>query len=166
MLEAVQSFPGYEFIIAQAPSLDESFYNTFTGPYPNVTAVKNRTYELLLHSKAALVTSGTATLETALFGVPEVVCYKGSPVSYQIAKRLIKVKYISLVNLIMDRQVVHELIQNDLTPANLETELQHLLNDPSRINELKKEYAELKSILSQGGNASAKAAASIVDFLR
>ncbi|MES1219176.1 MAG: lipid-A-disaccharide synthase, partial [Bacteroidota bacterium] len=87
MLEAVKSFPDYEFVIAQAPALDESFYKTFTDPYPNVSSVKNKTYDLLLESKAALVTSGTATLETALFGVPEVVCYKGSSISYQIAKR-------------------------------------------------------------------------------
>lgn len=166
MLEAVQSFPEYEFVIAQAPSLDESFYKPFTDPYPNVSSVKNKTYDLLLRSKAALVTSGTATLETALFGVPEVVCYKGSPVSYQIAKRLIKVKFISLVNLIMNRLVVHELIQNDLTPANLAAELKHLLTDPVRINELKKDYSDLKKILSEGGNASAKAAKSVVDFLR
>jgi lipid-A-disaccharide synthase len=165
MLEAVKSFPGYEFVIAQAPSLDESFYKTFTDPYPNVSSVKNKTYDLLLKSKAALVTSGTATLETALFGVPEVVCYKGSQVSYQIAKRLIKVKYISLVNLIMDKLVVHELIQNELTPANLEKELKELLTDPIRIGQLKNDYTELKRILSEGGNASAKAAKSIVDYL-
>jgi len=165
MLEASKSFPGYQFVIAQAPSLDNSFYKTFTDPYPNVSSVSNKTYDLLLKSKAALVTSGTATLETALFAVPEVVCYKGSPVSYQIAKRLIKVKYISLVNLIMDKLVVHELIQNDLTPANLEKELKQLLTDKSRIDQLQKEYADLKRILSAGGNASAKAAASIVDFL-
>ncbi len=166
MLEASKSFPDYQFVIAQAPSLDNSFYKTFTDPYPNVSSVSNKTYDLLLKSKAALVTSGTATLETALFAVPEVVCYKGSSVSYQIAKRLIKVKYISLVNLIMDKLVVHELIQNDLTPANLEKELNQLLTDKSRIDQLQKEYADLKRILSEGGNASAKAAGSIVDFLR
>jgi len=97
--------------------------------------------------------------------VPEVVCYKGSSVSYQIAKRLIKVKYISLVNLIMDKLVVHELIQHDLTAANLAKELKQLLTDHSRINELNKDYTELKRLLSEGGNASAKAAKSIVEFL-
>lgn len=166
MLEVVKSFPDYEFVIAQAPSLEESFYKPFTDPYPNVSSVKNKTYELLLKSRAALVTSGTATLETALFGVPEVVCYKGSAVSYEIAKRVIKVKYISLVNLIMDKLVVHELIQNDLTPGNLQRELQALLTDPKRIEQLNSDYAELKRILSEGGNASAKAAKSIVDFLK
>ncbi|MGC4037164.1 MAG: lipid-A-disaccharide synthase [Chitinophagaceae bacterium] len=166
MLEVVKSFPDYEFVIAQAPSLDESFYKTFTDPYPNVSSVKNKTYDLLTQSKAALVTSGTATLETALFAVPEVVCYKGSAISYQIAKRVIKVKYISLVNLIMDRLVVHELIQNELTPANLTKELNELLNDQSRQAQLKSDYAELKQKLSEGGNASEKAAKSIVEFLQ
>ena len=118
-----------------------------------------------MQAKAALVTSGTATLETALFGVPQVVCYKGSAVSYQIAKRLLKVKYISLVNLIMDKLVVHELIQNDLTPENLKLELNELLSNEKRVEVLKKDYSDLKQLLSQGGNASAKAAHSIVNFL-
>jgi len=165
MLEVCKSFPSYQFIIAQAPSLDDLFYKSFTDPYPNVSSVKNKTYDLLLHSRAALVTSGTATLETALFGVPEVVCYKGSSISYQIAKRLIKVKYISLVNLIMDKLVVHELIQNDLTPENLKLELNELLSNEKRVEVLKKDYSDLKQLLSQGGNASAKAAHSIVNFL-
>jgi len=165
MLEVCKSFPSYQFIIAQAPSLDDLFYKSFTDPYPNVSSVNNKTYDLLLHSRAALVTSGTATLETALFGVPEVVCYKGSSISYQIAKRLIKVKYISLVNLIMDKLVVHELIQNDLTPENLKLELNELLTNEKRVEVLKKDYSDLKQLLSQGGNASAKAAHSIVNFL-
>ena len=89
----------------------------------------NKTYDLLLQAKAALVTSGTATLETALFGVPEVVCYKGSFLSYQIGKRLVKVKYISLVNLIMDKLVVKEFIQEEMTVENLKQELNELLTD-------------------------------------
>lgn len=165
MLAVSKFFPSYQFIVAEAPSVEDEFYKTFTDQYSNVSAVKNKTYDLLAQAKAALVTSGTATLETALFGVPEVVCYKGSPISYQIAKRVIKVKYISLVNLIMDKFVVKELIQNDLTVENLKNELQDLLTNEARINELKKDYAELKKILSEGGNASAKAARSVVDFL-
>ena len=165
MLEVSKFFPGYQFIIAEAPSVEDEFYGNFTKPYSNVSAVKNQTYDLLSQAKAALVTSGTATLETALFGVPEVVCYKGSTISYQIAKRVIKVKYISLVNLIMDRLVVKELIQNDLTVHNLKHELHELLTNEKRIDELKKDYAELKQILSEGGNASAKAARSMVHFL-
>jgi lipid-A-disaccharide synthase len=119
----------------------------------------------LIHAKAACVTSGTATLETALFGVPEVICYRGSSISYQIAKRLIKVKYISLVNLIMDKYVVKELIQDELTVNNLEKELQDLLNNHARKEQLEKDYADLKDILSKGGHASANAAKSIVSFL-
>ena len=166
MLEVSKSFPDHQFIIAQAPSVDDSFYQTFTSPYENVSSVTNQTYDLLLQSKAALVTSGTATLETALFGVPEVVCYKGSFLSYQIGKRLVNVKFISLVNLIMDKLVVKELIQNDLTVENLRSELQQLLSSGSRTEEIKKDYAALKDLLGQGGDASAKAASSIINFLR
>jgi lipid-A-disaccharide synthase len=165
MLEVSKFFHNYQFIVAQAPSVEDEFYRHFTKLYSNVSAVKNQTYSLLSQAKAALVTSGTATLETALFGVPEVVCYKGSPISYQIAKRVIKVQYISLVNLIMDRLVVKELIQNDLTAHNLKHELQELLKNEKRISEMKKDYAELKRILSAGGNASANAARSIIQFL-
>ena len=165
MLEVSKFFPGHQFIVAEAPSVEDEFYRDLTKPYANVSAVKNQTYNLLSQAKAAAVTSGTATLETALFGVPEVVCYKGSAISYQIAKRVIKVKYISLVNLIMDRLVVKELIQNDLTVGNLKHELHELLTNDTRIAELKKDYAELKNVLSEGGNASAKAARSIINFL-
>jgi lipid-A-disaccharide synthase len=163
MLEVSKHFPDHQFIIAKAPGVEESFYTNLLKDYANVSHVSNQTYELLMQAKAALVTSGTATLETALFAVPEVVCYKGSPVSYQIAKRVIKVKYISLVNLIMDRLVVHELIQDQLTPENLKKELQELLFNESRIKELKEDYATLKKLLSEGGNASAKAARAIVN---
>lgn len=166
MLETSQFFPAYQFIVAKAPGLEDGFYEALLQPYTNVSAVRNQTYQLLLQSKAALVTSGTATLETALFGVPEVVCYKGSNVSYQIAKRLIKVKYISLVNLIMDRLVVKELIQDELTAANLQKELQEILTNPARIARLQQDYQELIQKLSEGGYASANAAKSIVSFIR
>src|SRR5687767_4055579 len=155
MLEVSKSFPGYQFVVAKAPGLDGSFYDDLLKEYSNVSYVADQTYNLLSQSKAALVTSGTATLETALFGVPEVVCYKGSYISYQIGKRLVKVKYISLVNLIMDKPVVKELIQNDMTAENLKKELQQLLTDENRIAAIKKDYTALKELLSQGGNASA-----------
>ncbi|MEN9686030.1 MAG: hypothetical protein RLZZ28_1816 [Bacteroidota bacterium] len=164
MLEVAKSFPDYQFVVAKAPGLTDDFYRPFLAAYQNVSAVQNQTYDLLLKAKAALVTSGTATLETALFGVPEIVCYKGSPISYQIAKRLIKIKFISLVNLIMNREVVKELIQDELTTANLTKELSLLLNDAARKTALKKDYADLKSILSAGGHASKKAAKIVVDF--
>jgi lipid-A-disaccharide synthase len=165
MLEVSRFFPDHRFVVAQAPGQEDSFYENLLKQYPNVSVVKNRTYDLLLQARAACVTSGTATLETALFGVPEVICYKGSSISFQIAKRLIKVKYISLVNLIMDKQVVRELIQDDLSVANLQRELSELLNDEERRDRLKKDYADLKNILSQGGHASANAARAIVGFL-
>lgn len=165
MLEVCRHFPNHRFVVAKAPGLEDEFYNDMLNPHPNVFSVRNQTYALLASSKAACVTSGTATLETALFGVPEVVCYKGSPLSYQIAKRLIKVKYISLVNLIMDKLVVKELIQDDLTPENLKKELDELLNDPGRQQQLRADYKALKELLSLGGHASANAARSIVQFL-
>ncbi|HTR27883.1 MAG TPA: lipid-A-disaccharide synthase [Puia sp.] len=165
MLEASRYFPDYQFVVAQAPGLEPSFYDSLLSAYPNVASVRNATYALLLKADAACVTSGTATLETALFGVPEIVCYKGSPVSYQIARRLIRVKYISLVNLIMDRPVVKELIQDELTPENLRRELEDLLHNDSRRHQLNADYRSLKELLSQGGHASAHAAASILRFM-
>jgi lipid-A-disaccharide synthase len=166
MLEVSKSFPACQFIVAKAPGLEESFYDGLLKDHSTVSYVSDKTYELLAQSEAALVTSGTATLETALFGVPEVVCYKGSYLSYQIGKRVVKVKYISLVNLIMDKLVVTELIQDDLTAKNLEKELKELLNNKERKEQLQKDYGILKELLSQGGNASAKAAAAITRFLR
>jgi len=122
MLSVVDDYHQYQFVIAGAPSIDYEFYQQFIKE-ENVHFVSGKTYDLLSVSYAALVTSGTATLETALLNVPEVVCYKGSWLSYHIAKRIIKLKYISLVNLIMDKPVVTELIQGDLTKKNVEKEL-------------------------------------------
>ncbi len=166
MLEVSRHFENYQFVVAKAPGQEDGFYEPLLAPYTNVTSVRGKTYDLLLESTAALVTSGTATLETALFGVPEVVCYKGSNISYQIAKRLIKVKYISLVNLIMDKLVVKELIQDDLTVDNLVTELKNLLENPAHKQQLQKDYADLKQLLSGGGDASATAAKSIFNFVK
>jgi len=164
MLGVSKAFPSYQFIVAKAPGLDDGFYSSLLDPYNNVSAVSGKTYDLLIQAKAALVTSGTATLETALFAVPEVVCYKGSFLSYEIGRRLVKVKFISLVNLIMDKLVVKELIQHDMNVKNLEHELHELLTNEQRISQLKKDYTDLKNILSEKGNASAKAAQLIHDF--
>ncbi|HEX3168901.1 MAG TPA: lipid-A-disaccharide synthase [Chitinophagaceae bacterium] len=164
MLEVSKAFPSYQFIVAKAPGVDDQFYSSLLNAYNNVSAVSGKTYDLLMQAKAALVTSGTATLETALFGVPEVVCYKGSFLSYEIGRRLVKVKFISLVNLIMDKLVVKELIQHDMNVKNLEHELQELLTNEKRIGELRKDYTDLKNILSEKGNASAKAAQLIHNF--
>ena len=166
MLEVSRSFPDYRFVVAKAPSLNDAFYEKLLEQYKSVRSIRNKTYQLLLQSKAALVTSGTATLETALFGVPQVVCYKGSNISYQIAKRLVKVKYISLVNLIMDKEVVKELIQDEMNVANVKRELTRILKDHQAINAMKDDYADLKKLLSEGGQASKKAAKSIVEFMR
>jgi len=165
MLEVAKHFPEYQFVVAKAPGLDESFYAELLNPYSNVSSVVNKTYELLVQSKAALVTSGTATLETALFAVPEVICYKGSAFSYEIAKRLIKIKFIGLVNLIMDKEVVKELIQHELTVENLKRELNLLLTDVKKQAQLKSDYSALKNLLSKGGHASANAADSIYTYL-
>lgn len=165
MLSVTEHFPQYHFVVAKAPGIDDSFYNELLTPYKNVTAVEDKTYQLLWLAKAALVTSGTATLETALFGVPEVVCYIGNAVSFKIAKWLITIKYICLVNLIMDKEVVRELIQNDLTKENIIVELNRILFDNEKKAQLQRDYKDLKDLLSQGGDASANAAKSIGDFV-
>lgn len=155
MLSVRPHFKNYQFVIAGAPSLSKEFYQKYVDD--NVHFVSNKTYDLLRSSKAALVTSGTATLETALLNVPEVVCYRGSKISYAIAKRLVKnIKYISLVNLIMDREVVKELIQNDLNTKNLVEELHKVLDGEKRIQVLN-DYTLLREKLG-GSGASDKAA--------
>lgn len=166
MLEVSTHFPDYQFVVAKAPGVDDSFYEAMLQPYNNVSSVSNQTYALLSNASAALVTSGTATLETALFGVPEVVCYKGNAISYQIARRIINIKYISLVNLIMDKPVVKELIQAEMNTENLQKELSLLLNDSGKRLQLKQDYAVLKQLLSRGGHASSNAAEHIKQFLQ
>ena len=163
MLSVVGSYHQYQFVIAGAPSLGYDFYKQFIKE-ENVHFVSGKTYDLLSHSHAALVTSGTATLETALFRVPEVVCYRGNWISYQIAKRVISLKYISLVNLIMDAPVVTELIQGDLNTRNLKTELNKLLNADYR-EKLLKDYEALREKLGNEG-ASERIAQAIYDSLQ
>jgi len=165
MLEVSKEFPSYQFIIAKAPGVDDSFYAELIKDSSNVSSVSNETYSLLRQSTAALVTSGTATLETALFNVPQVVCYKGNEVSYQIARRLINIKYISLVNLIMDKEVVKELIQHEMNAANLSVELRKILPGTLQRESIMNEYRLLKEKLDKGGHASAKAAEHILQFI-
>ena len=165
MLEVVKMFPNYQFVIACAPSLPVSYYKQIIGEKSNVRLVLNRTYQLLQLSSAAIVTSGTATLETALLDVPEVVCYKANKISYLIARQLAKVKYICLVNLIMDRLVVKELIQNDRTANNIRDELQSLLNSSKRQKKLLDDYEELKYALGNAG-ASDRAAETIISYVK
>ena len=166
MLDASENFPNHSFVIAKAPSIEDEYYEAFIKDHKNVKLVANSTYSLLMKSEAALVTSGTATLETALFEVPEIVCYKTGDISYQIAKRLVKLKFICLVNLIMNKEVVKELIQHDLTPEKISSELKKVLFDPQKKDQLKRDYLQLKQLLSEGGNASKNAAKSIYDFIK
>lgn len=149
MMGMKKYYPHIKFMIAGAPAIDPSFYAPFLDE--NTHIVYGRTYDLLSVADAAMVTSGTATLETALFGVPEVVCYKGGKISYHIAKKLIKVKYISLVNLIMDAPVIKELIQDDLNENNLKNELDALLNDSAYIEKIKTDFKNLRMTLGGGG---------------
>jgi lipid-A-disaccharide synthase len=162
MLQVRNHFKDYQFVVACAPSIPSEFYKNIIGTN-EVKIVYDQTYQLLQHARAALVTSGTATLETALFNVPEVVCYKGSNISYQIAKKLIKVKYISLVNLIMDQEIVKELIQNELNEKQLKQSLSLILT-ASHQEQLKLSYHLLREKLG-GKGASARAAKHIIEFL-
>ena len=162
MLSVVKSFSDYQFVIAGAPSQDPLFYSSFIEN-KNVFFVENATYDLLSVSHAALVTSGTATLETALFKVPEVVCYKTSWISYEIGKRLVKLKYISLVNLILDKEVVNELIQGSFNSKRLTKELSSILDGRNR-EELFDAYHELETQLG-GPGASQKVAKLIYNSL-
>jgi lipid-A-disaccharide synthase len=169
MLQVIPDFPNSQFVIAGAPAIPRSFYeqiiqqtNLPEKSGQQLYIAENRTYDLLQYSHAALVTSGTATLETALFGVPQVVCYSGNPLSYWIARRLVNVKYISLVNLIIDRPLVKELIQHELTPENLISELHALLGD--KRTDMLKGYRDLQKALGESG-ASARAAKLMVNLL-
>lgn len=163
MASVAHTFPQYQFVVAGLKGHPETFYMEQIGAN-DVKLVFGQTYRLLAHSKAALVTSGTATLETALFGVPQAVCYRAGKISYQIAKRLVKVKYISLVNLVLDRPLLRELIQNDLHKKELSAELQRLLFDPDHIAKINSGYSELREKLG-GEGASKKAAKIIANFL-
>ncbi|MGI9526679.1 MAG: lipid-A-disaccharide synthase [Weeksellaceae bacterium] len=162
MLSVTKDFPAYQFVIAGAPGQERSFYQSFLNDQTRV--VENQTYNLLQLSHAALVTSGTATLETALLNVPEVVCYKGSYISYQIGKRVVKhIEYISLVNLIMDRKVVTELIQGDLNYKNLKRELNLILAGKAR-EQMLNDFEVLRQKLG-GNGASEVAATKIIELI-
>lgn len=163
MLSVANNFPKYQFVIAGAPSQSFSLYRGFISN-ENIKFVSNKTYDLLRNASAALVTSGTATLETALFKVPEVVCYKASWASYQIAKRIVTLKYISLVNLIMDKEVVAELIQSDCTTKRINEELNKAM-EPNHLKTLLRDYDLLEEKLG-GVGASEKTAKLIVQSIQ
>lgn len=157
MLKAAEAFPDYLILIAGAPNITKEFYSQFQKEN-RIQLIQNDTYNLLNQSSLAMVTSGTATLETALFKVPEVVCYKGSPISYHIAKRLIKVKYISLVNLIRDKEIVKELIQFEMTETNIVSELKKIESESSEARKAMLAEFDLLEKQLGGGGASFKTA--------
>ncbi|MFN2395929.1 MAG: lipid-A-disaccharide synthase [Bacteroidales bacterium] len=163
MCKASDNFPGYQFVIAGTNAHSEDYYKQFTEKR-DIPVVFDQTYNLLRNSYAAIVTSGTATLETALIGVPQIVCYKANTISYQIAKRLVDLEFISLVNLIMDEEVVKEMIQNDFNITNLVNELREITENDLYREEILDKYKLLRKKLGDTG-ASAKAAETITEFL-
>jgi lipid-A-disaccharide synthase len=164
MLKVVKYFPEYQFVLAGVRNLPESIYRNIIRSNP-VKIVTDKTYEILCLAHAALIKSGTATLETALIGVPQVVCYKGDFFSMLIAWMVIKVKYISLVNLIMDFEVIKELIQFDLTENNLLTELKAIIHEGARREKMLNDYESLRKKLGPAG-ASVRIAADMVNSLK
>lgn len=168
MLSLIKLFPSYQFVIAAAPSIPLSFYEgLIRKSKPNdekLMVIANHTYDLLKNAAAAIVTSGTATLETALLGVPQVVCYKSNWFTYQIAKRIITVRYISLVNLIGNQPIVEELIQNDVSTKNLQIALTKIL-EPLEAQLIRKEYEKIKVLLGNEG-ASERAAQLMLSYCK
>ncbi len=164
MLSAKSAFPQYEFVVAGVNSLPSSLYEKYHN-LPGVRVVFEATYDLLSVAEAALVASGTATLETALFAVPEVVCYRTSAISYAIARSLIRVPFISLVNLIMEKEAVRELIQDDFCQENITSELKAILPDGKKRSTIEADYEVLKEKVG-GAGASQRAGAAIVTYLR
>jgi lipid-A-disaccharide synthase len=164
MLETAKKFPDYQFVIAGAPSQKVEFYHQIAGR-KDISILFGKTYDLLNHSTAGLITSGTATLEAALFNVPQIVCYKGNAISYQVARRLIKVKYISLVNLVLDTEVVQELIQGDLNVEKTSTELKRILHNTEYNTQMMNEYVALRKALGNSG-ASERTAKMMLKYLQ
>ncbi len=150
MVSVAAGFPDYQFVVAGMDHLPAELYSDIIGTLP-VRVINGSTYDLLSVAEAALVTSGTATLEAALFDVPQVVCYRTSPVTYTLGKRVIKVRFISLVNLIMDREVVRELIQDDLNQVTLHSELQDIIVTGYKHEIIRRDYNDLRTILGGGG---------------
>jgi len=163
MLKLLPDYPEYQYIIAGVSTLSKKYYDDIIGT-KKVKLLLDNTNNILKFADAALVTSGTATLETALIGTPEVVCYKGGKISYEIAKRVVDVKYISLVNLIMDKEVVVELIQSDFTYNSLKSALSDILFDENTRSQIIEDYKILKTVLGNKG-ASMRAADIIVGML-
>jgi len=163
MAEVVKRYPQNQFAVATVSNLDKALYEPLFG-LPNVTPIYGNTYDLLLHAKAAIVTSGTATLETALFKVPQIVVYKANALTYWILRIAIKVKYISLVNLIADKEVVKEYIQADANPEKVSTELNAILTNAPHRNQILTAYNQIYQTLDTG-SASQNTATLIHKYL-
>ncbi len=175
MLDTVRAFPSYKFILAAAPSIPEEFYGKLIKKYCakngidpseiSLPAVYGQTYPIMKNSQAAIVNSGTASLEAALIGVPQMVSYLGSEISYIIAKQLIKgIKYISLANLILDKLIFKEFIQHEANLENISAELRKLLEDTQYIQAMKSDYAEVHKLLGGGGASRAVAEAMVEEY--
>ena len=164
MLEVIKNFNEYQFVVAGAPSIEPEYYRHYLRK-TGVHFLYDKTYELLNHSIAALITSGTATLEAALFNVPQVVCYRANPVSYLIAKHFVRVSYISLVNLNMQKEVVRELIQDKMNHDTLKQELENILRNKDYIRSMKDDYSLLRELLG-GRGASYRVAGSMYEHLK
>ncbi len=164
MAAVTHHFPDYQFVIAGTRAHPQAYYTGFLPDKTTIPIIFGETYALLQHAHAALVTSGTATLETALIGTPQVVCYKAGFLSYHIARNLVDIQYISLVNLIMDQQIVSEMIQGECNPKSLTRELQKIVEEGSFRDTMIQNYALLRQKLG-GSGASEKAARVVVDFL-
>ena len=163
MMAITPDFEGYQFVIAGAPGIDPSYYNKFLI-VRDVPILYEQTYDLLKYAEAAVVTSGTATLETALMNVPEVVCYKAGKFTYHVGKHFIKPKFFSLVNIIMDKEIVKELLQFNLA-RDISGELSRILNDSSYRDSMLENYGELRKTLGAPG-ASFRLGQRIVDLIR
>jgi lipid-A-disaccharide synthase len=164
MVKLTEHFPNHQFIIAGAPNFTKEDYEPFIGE-KDIPVIFNETYNLLLHSDAAVVTSGTATLETALLKIPQVVVYKGNPISIAIARMVVKIRFISLVNLIMDTEVVKELIQKDCTAEKIAGELGDILYDQMYRTRMLINYDELSNRIGEAG-ASQRAAKLMIGYLK
>ncbi|GAB3337311.1 lipid-A-disaccharide synthase [Larkinella ripae] len=165
MLETVRHFPDYQFVVSGVSNLPDSLYKALMNRFPDTPIVTDRSYDLLAVADAALVASGTATLETALLNVPEVICYKMAWLSYQIATRVLAVPYISLVNLILGREAVKELRQYQVTAEIFAQELAKILPGGPEHGRQQADYSELREKVG-GPGASDRAGALMVQYLR
>lgn len=165
MMQVAEKYPHYRFLLACAPSMEREFYESIIGKKcSNIKLLFGETYSILRHSDAAIINSGTASLEAALIGVPQVVCYGGNEISYQIAKRVVKLKYISLANLIMDKGLFKELIQHDCTPQKISQELDNLLDNRVYREKMMADYRNVRDVLG-GKGASEKVAGAMIKEL-